>query len=593
MKNHASYGIAALYIAVSPLLNRVWEEGGLYGPLAVLIGGGFVLLLAMAMKRWGRSPYFVVLYSLGMLMVLLAVTASTVDRYLYHSSSSLSLTILLALFGGVCLWIREGASQYTAKVFVVGSLVAYLLVLGLGLRHGEGDALWPLESWNTAAFFKLCLSSALGFLPLLLPAFDPEQSPRLIPIGLAVAGVAATSCVSWFVYPPHMLTDEKNMFIEMSKNISFGRFFQRMEFVGSVLFLLLSLLLIMMTACRMAESVGECLTHKGKKRLLTACLYLLGAIPTLLNRNENSLVEFGLCLAMAAAFMAVLFALPGGIGKNRRRAVNAVLALCMLSSCVSYQEIDTFEYPLIVGVETAGDRAHYYFRTDDVTYTSVADSLRDAQESVNLQKPKPIDLSQLGMVLVESDSFDLLQDLLMEIQATDIHNSVLIAVTEDWVSELKEADFSEYQGISEYLNEYKSKLEPYTFLDATAFQACASITKEENCLLPSVQLTDGPMLTNGAVAYGKGQAAQITDVNMKQLLNLKKKHMNILPVEEGVIRVELDGVSDAELSWLNKVYQSTGFDLLGVYSRIARDCFSRETYERYMAGVEKVILTKK
>ncbi len=587
MKPNAPYGIAALYVAVSPLLNRVLVEGGWYGPLAVLVGGGVLLLLALGIRRWGRNAWFSALYAMGLLAVLLATTTATVDRYLYHSSSGWPLAILLTAFGGVCLWVRGAACRYTARVFLLGSLAAFLLVAGLSLRQGRPEAFWPVERWQAGPFGKQCLCAAVGLMPLLLPALDAGSDARLLPVAIGVAGVAAWSALSLFVYPRAMLTAEKNLIIEITKNLSFGRFFQRMEFVGSLLFLLLSLLMILMLSCRLAESLKACLPQKKPRRWVTAGLYLVAALPAFLRDSVPGLVEFAFCLSAVAAVLAVLFACPG---KRRSRIAAAALALCLLSSCVSYREIDTQEYPRIVGVEAAGDAARFSFRTDDATYTVPADSLQAAKNAVNLRKPKPMDLSQLGMVLVDADSFPLIEKLLAEIQDTDIHNAVQIAVTENRISELEEADFSSYQGISEYLNEYKSKQEAYPFLDNTAFKASTALAEQGTCLLPLVGLHNGQLLTEGAVAFGGGETATLSNEQVERLLALRKRRLTLLPVEDGVLRVQIGGAEAADLAWLESVYQKTGADLLDVYPELAKASFFREKYEKARRGIQQIVL---
>lgn len=583
------YAVAVLYVAVSPLLNTVLAQSGLYAPLVCAVGGGTILLIASAVRRWGRCAAILTLYSFGMLVYFLIVTAHVTDVYLYHGKAGLSLMALLSAFAAIGLFVRESALRSACRLFLWLGIVLYGLVMLIGLRHWEWRTLFPVASVSGNDFLRLTICAALSFLPLLLPFLSKEHGMRVTPLAVSVGVVVLSTPLSLLSYPYHMLSNDKDLFIEVAKNLSFGRFFQRMEFPGMLVFLVVSLLLLVYSAVRLHGFAAACIARKTEKRVCLACLYAAAVILSCLTVDRNQLAVAGLATAGVALLLALLWSMLSTAGRKRATAILLALCLLPLSSCIEYREIDTFDYPLIVGVEPSGEENKYVFRMENAALTVTAPSLLAAKEAINSRNAKPIDLSQLGMVLLPSDDADFILDRIAEIERIDVDNAVILAVTKNDVTDVGKTDFSGFHGVSEYFDEYKSNRESLGFVDRTVFEALASYRNDQTLLLTELLIDDDQLVFSGADAYGRGERKHLTNARLSAVSSLRDQFSDV-SISDGVLHVSLHGATAEQCAWLTEIYQTTGRDVIGVYNALAVSAYDREKYQSLLRSIKKVAI---
>lgn len=513
------YGVVALYVAVSPLLNTVIAEAGLLAPVVTLAGGGLFLLLAFLMKRWGSGKGLLTLTIVGLLVFFLVITTRVTDRVLYHGNASTYLSILLALFAAAGLAVRSPALRYAGRFFFAAGVILYVAVMLIGVRRWNASALLPVLPLTGGRFLWLSLRAALAFLPLTLPLIS-EKEMRFRPLILSVAGVTGAVTVGLFAYPSHMLTADSALFIEVARNLSFGRFFQRMEFPGVLLFLLLSLHMILYAASQLRTLVASQTGRKETRRLMTACLTLLAALSAILAAGADATSTAALWTAGAAFLLSILWSALCSSRRRRIAALLLALAFLPLSSCIKYREIDTYEYPLIVAVAEAGEECRYLFRSESSCVEVTAPSLLVAKEIANRKRAKPLNFSQLGMAILPASRPDLIVERIEEIVGGDVDNAVILAVTDDDTDALKAMTFSDFHGISEFFDEFKSHMERHDFVDRTAFEALTSYRKYGTLMITSVTLGKDAITFDGAVIYGEGSRLSI---NIDQLDGFDRK----------------------------------------------------------------------
>ena len=583
MSAWAVTGIAALYVAASPLFQEVLAVAGLFAPLFFAGGGALCLLVAWSWRRFGLPRAAGAAMGAALFAFMLADLARLLASSLYSDETALSLTVWLGVFALLGLVVRASALRYACRMVFGCGLLLYLLILGIGVAQGDATALWPAPTLTLAQIGNCLGQSFLAFTPLLLP-LTADSERRLAPTVVAVGGLVGVSAADLVAYPAALLGPHSDLFLEVARNLSFGRFFQRMAFPGALLILLLSLLMILVAVARFRAAIeGERPTRI--RRSLTLCLFVLSVAAALWLREE------GVALAVAGV-AALLGALCGPLWRKRRRVIPLTLALICLTmtSCLSYHEIDTYEYPLIVGVERAGEGARFHFRSQSGTVSVCADGLTQARDAVNRQRPKPLDLSQLGMVILPAGDEALLRACVEEIEHSRVDNAVLVAVTNDNLEELRGADFSSYHSISEFFDEFKAQHEPFDFVDRTAFEACASLQRTKTLLVPAITFAHGQLLSSGAVAYGKSARFSVTNEQLQRVSALRVQDVDA-HVANGVLTIRLKRAGE-ESAWIADLYDATGRDVLGAYARLARRAFDETAYRLLCESIRETVIER-
>lgn len=593
MNNSSVYIITTLYILASPLLNGILRTAGLLAPLYLLFGAGVMLLLSYGMIRLGYNRIVSIVFSVGLFCCVVFATAMTVNDYLYHGEYVFSLLTLILISSALGLIVRENTVRYTMRTFSGILSVMYLLILALSLRDWDGSGLWPVETAQGGEIWLNLARSVFAFMPLLLPLLGPKPAVKMKYALVSAAVAVILSTLYLWVFPPNVLTDKRNLLIELSKNISVGRFFQRMEFVSIMIFLIVSMLFSIYIMTVIGSLIGRKGLTKGKKRLMHIGVYLVAAICAFLALADLRIVRAFAWIAGVAVLLSVLLKIPARFKRTLAGAMCVCLLAVSLTSCMKYNEIDQFEYPLIIGAEENGEAIRFCFRTEESAYSASGDSLLDAVEAINRQQAKGLDLSQLGMVLVPAKSYDLLCALVTEIQETYVHNTVQIAVTESSITELENADFSSYSGISEFFDEYKSKLEQYSWMDRGAFDAYCDMEKDRGILVPRFTFCNGVMLIDGAVAYGKDSLVCFCNSQLESIRNAAESYTADYRFTEDdtVLLIRLKekhaGLQEDEtiLTLFEQLYNDGEVDVLNVYEQIAR---TEKSTERYLDKISKI-----
>ena len=259
--------------------------------------------------------------------------------------------------------------------------------------------------------------------------------------------------------------------------------------------------MILYAAGRLRSLAASQTRRKETRYLMICCLYLLAALPALLAAKSDATPQAALWVAGAAFLLSVLWRALRSSCRRRIAALLLALAFLPLSSCIKYREIDTYEYPLIVAVEGAGEWRRYLFRTESDCIKVTAPSLISAREVANRERAKPLNFSQLGMAILPASQPDMIIELIEEVEAGDVDNTVILAVTDDDTDSLQNMTFSNYHSISEFFDEFKSHQSSRDFVDRTAFEALTSYRRDQIMLITRISMqTDAPSF-KGAVVY--------------------------------------------------------------------------------------------
>lgn len=591
------YSVITLYILSSPLLNGVLMSGGLYSPLYLTIGALPILLLALIIGHKGANLYLSVAYCVSLLICLITATGLTVNRYLYHSSYAYTIVVFLLIASAFGFIAKEVAVRYASKILGIVCGLLFVFIIVLSLKSADFSDLWPIANVEIKSAVSSVLRSFFAFTPILLPLISGKTDAKFRFPLISCTAVIVVSTIYLLIYPYSILTEEKNLILEISKNISLGRFFQRMEFVSVMIFLILSILILIYIISVIKLLAKKKVISKAKFRIVLGSIFIFIASISLLAVADRVVTIVAACVAGISIILAVVLKFLKSSKKIMFPVICCILMAVNLSSCIEYSEVDTFAYPLIVGVEKSGDDRRFYFRTEDATYSVIGKSIVDAQNAVNRQNAKQLDLSQLGMVVAKYDQFETLSEVVSDIQDSYIHNTVQIAVIDTPLVDIEKAEFSAYSSIGEFLNEYKSILEKFEVTDNTAFKVYVNNEKGRASLIPRVVIADGEMLIEGAVAYGNKSRVVLSNQQLKDINEFDKHYSydyNIIN-EDRILEINLKPKSNKAnedlVPLIEELYNRTNYDVCRVYPKIARNEWNVSEYQNKMKNIKKIVVT--
>lgn len=551
----SAYTFILLYILTSNLLNIVIAGAGVYSPLVLACGLIVVLAFAYILSKAKASDFFLTSFATFFAVYVVITLSATLNKYIYHGAELYKVLSLVLIIGLVGLFVSDTSSAYLLRVYSVIASALFIVVVVLSLSNAR------IESVTTNGFFdkknltSMFISSVFAFLPLLLP-FLKQEKFSLKPMIICGSLTLIYSLFSQLTVPGFVVKDDKNIFLEMSKNISLGKFFQRMEFVSVLVYTVVSLCIIVYLFSLIRNKIDNKFTLKSKRLILSFACISFVAVSSYIGAGDSAVLGLIKILSIAAILLSLIFSFLNKIKKPLLTISLAVLMLLNMSACMNYNEIDKLEYPLIITVGS-DDSSHqkFYFRTESTTYYASSDTIAAALNAINSHNVKQLDLSQLGLVILSNDSYEDIMKIIEEIQSTDIHNSVLIALTSDNAEEISQADYSIYSGISEYLGEYKSKIGEYDFLDKTAYSAYVSSKTLTNAItLLKIRFKSNVPLLDGALSLGKYDKVEIDNRELNLIKTLKES--NKIEYDES-IKISGYDASEREVELIYSLYNKT------------------------------------
>ena len=551
----SAYACILVYMLSSGVLNYVIAASGLFSPLVLLFGLVVVLGFALMLKNVKACDFFVTAFVTFLAVYVVLTFSITLDKYIYHNAEVYKIVFLVLLIGLIGLFVNFESSAYLLKLFSTILSVLFLFVLALSFSNARFDSFVSSDLPNKTNLFMLIINSIFAFLPLLLPILKKDRF-SIKPIIICGLIVLIYSLVLQLTVPGFVVAEDKNIFLEMSKNISLGKFFQRMEFVSTITLCITTLCIILYLFSMIRSKIDEKFTLKSKRLLLTFACIIFVSTASIIGVGDSASLGLIKSLSLVSVVLAIMFSV---FNRYKKQIITLALSISLiinLSACMNYNEIDKLKYPLIIAIGS-NDSTHnnFYFRTESTTFNAAADSISSALKTINAHSVKQLDLSQLGLVILSNDSYEDIVKVIEEIQTTDIHNSVLIAVTSDSAEEIKQADYSVYSGISEYLGEYKSKIGEYDFLDKTAYSAyVSSKTLNKTITLAKLRFESKVPLLDGAMSISNYDKVEITNKELNLIKYLKQN--NMVDYEES-IKISGYEAKESDVNLIYSLYNKT------------------------------------
>ena len=191
---------------------------GVYSPLVLACGLIVVLAFAYILSKAKASDFFLTSFATFFAVYVVITLSATLNKYIYHGAELYKVLSLVLIMGLVGLFVSDTSSAYLLRVYSVIASALFIVVVALSLSNAR------IESVTTNGFFdkknliSMFISSVFAFLPLLLP-FLKQEKFSLKPMIICGALTLIYSLFSQLTVPGFVVKNDKNIFLEMSKNI--------------------------------------------------------------------------------------------------------------------------------------------------------------------------------------------------------------------------------------------------------------------------------------------------------------------------------------------------------------------------------------
>ncbi len=419
-------------------------------PVCILLGGLAATFTALLAKKSVKPFSAFVLSVVYLLIIIFRFACNT--SYLYNGA----LTPLV-LVGAVILAIISaikgirGAGIYSALCYIPLTIVFVICCL-LGGTDISFKYLSGIFSIADSGFLIGIAVSYSLFAPVILCAMFVEcdnirtvvksgiVSTLLVTVMLTLAvGVFGRTAAN---YP--------SIIAEISKNVSVGKFFQRLEGFADASYIVAASAVITILGSMIGESTPK-KKYKHIDATVTLVVSVSAGIISYISMINGELKNIMLTVTAFSGIAAIVLVLIEVLDKRRVASLACVVAICILCGCTSSREIENQTFVVITAFD--GDRIHLVTENGSGKnmYTAETDSLAEAVSAVEASRSVSISLLQAEMLVIGGGSdccFALSQAL-----ESDMPNSASVV--------MMEGDFVKlYDTVS---NNYES---PFDFVSA-------------------------------------------------------------------------------------------------------------------------------
>ncbi len=392
-------------LAFSSAFKQVYSFAGNGAWLSVLIAGAAVTLLIPIAIRGTFNRLFPVI---GFLYIVLLMHRLAVSMALLKENSFiLMILIATAVFitASACYGLR-GAVIFSALCFVPIVIVLIICFL-LGLKDYSFEYLTPM--FDSEIYGVLIGSfnafSLVSILLLPMPLIDTKHS-RAIAITCALSTIAL-SCIMLLGSMTFGVTAEQysSVVSEISKNVSVGKFFKRLEGLADAAYILtatVSLTLISAITLKGNRSAK----NKALKPIIVFLFSVIGAIVAYYSISNKAVFELMKLISVCSGVGVVLCIILSIIKKKKTVIALAIVQILMLCSCNATGEIENQTYVVITfWNEKTNSFAFVTENGSETEYYSVkADDINEATKLLETNKSLTLSFEQMGLLMLSVDS---------------------------------------------------------------------------------------------------------------------------------------------------------------------------------------------
>ncbi len=463
MKNNKICGTGAVLsmfvcvsgeIVFSGAMNSVFKVAGNGAFLCFAMASVAIVALSSAFLKMSAGVVTAAVCTLYLLSVISRLAQSMA---LFQSRATLiAVLISISALSLLAFAARvKGAALFTALSFIpIGGV--FLLCLFLGWREYDVNNALPIMSGGLSGLLLGTLNAFSVLFPLLLPLiYTSRQNKRAGVTALcsSLVGITLSAALGTLAFGL-TASDYQSVTAEISKSVSIGKFFQRLEGPADIAYILSSVCAIVLFSAMAGTGL------RGKIKLRTSLIIFSSAIAVITVTSILSVTyepAFRLYQAVAALMgCTLLFFVPKWLGKIKRVAP-AVIALCLLLCSCGGQEIERVDYAVIASYDSRSQTVCFVTERGDGGhfYTVSAQELGSARKEVERRHNVNLSFKQLGMVMLDIDC-QYVYGIVKELISTELPNSAILSFFECDFNLLYEKQIKSYSSAFEFVSAVKS-----------------------------------------------------------------------------------------------------------------------------------------
>ncbi len=449
----AAVACFAAELAFSDALSLLFKLSGKTAPLCVLLGGGLAVALMFAANKLRSKAAAFAIASIYAVTVMLRLAQNT--AYLYNGKLTLAVlaaAVVLAMISGI-KGIR-GAGIFGAICFI-----PLLAVFAVCCVFGGVDV-------NFAFFNGIIKGNILSGTLLSFSLLSPFALCALFTEKSSIRACAATGTVSTAMIVLMLAiavgvfgvtaSDYPSVIAEMSKNVSFGKFFQRLEGFADASYIVAAAAAITFLGAMIGETV-ELRSFKYSRAVAVGLVFILSAALAYTSVKVDFVKASLLLLTSYAsvAVTAIIFVIF--LGKRRLTALTCAVLMLMLSGCAAKREIETQTFVVITAFD--GDKIHLI--TENANggnmYSAETTDLALAVKAVEQSKSVSISLLQAELLLIGGGAN--IRSSMAQALASDMPNSAAVMLMEGDIGKMYESISANYESVFDYVASLQSNAE--------------------------------------------------------------------------------------------------------------------------------------
>ncbi len=393
----------AAELAFSNALSIVFKLCGKMAPFCILLGGGLITILILFANKLKSKLIVFILSAVCIAMLFIRLSANV--SYLYNGKFELCIILgavallAIAFFKGI-----KGAGIYSALCFI-----PLIIVFVVCCILGGTDI--NFSFYNGMASFNMLYGTAVSillFLPNILCSMlisEKNINNAVIASGACVVLISAMMLIAVGVFGS-TARDYPSVIAEMSKNVSVGKFFQRLEGFADASYIVAASAVIVI----LGAAVGECFNITKLKL---------------------------------------------------KKAVATVVAVALLSvsmlGCTAKREIESQTFAVITVFD--GDIIHLVTESGSGQnmYTADTNVLSDAIKAIEISKSVNISLLQAQMLMVSRGAN--VESAMNQALSSDIPNSAAIMIIDGSFNKLYKVISESYDSAFDFVSQLQSNAE--------------------------------------------------------------------------------------------------------------------------------------
>jgi len=441
-------------IVFSGALKSVYNLAGNSAFICFLIAGGVVVSLSPLLLRAKTGFVTMAICSVYLLIVVSRLATSMA----LFQSKGIIIAVLVMLLA-LCLLAfgvkLRGAAIFTAVCFVaVGAVFILCCVLGIGEYRASNIS--PVFNNGIKGVVLGSVNAFSVLFPLTLPLLyvDAKQKKTgIITLSACCFGIIVSAFLGSLAFGL-TASNYQSVIAEISKNVSFGKFFQRLEGLADAVYILTATATIVLLSAMVGSTEKQKVKQKLSFVIFSTVLLILFAVAFL---SINLEIFYAVVQTVSFAFgLLLLLLIPDMI--KLKRIVPVAIALCMtltLCSCNGTKEIENSVYVVITACNSDGTVS---LITESgkggEIYTATANNLADAKGILECKHSIELTYSQMSGVLI-NDKYGKTSERIKEIINSSIPNSAVVYLYEGDITKLYEKLISTYESAFDFVSSLK------------------------------------------------------------------------------------------------------------------------------------------